>query len=339
MRDAHAHVTELIFGRWRSQTLYAGVEVGVFDVVGEHPRHAIEIADMLDLDRDHGYRLLRALGSLGLLEESGDRRFSVTPAGELLQADHPKSLQGVARLEEGPTHYAIWKHLPDVVRDGDENGFHREFGHSVVDHMEADEEYAARFTESMTSLSRMESAWVRSIFADVDTSGFGHLCDVGGGHGHLLCTMLQDEPGVEGTVLERPAVVEGEEQHWHDRLGLSDRVEFVSGDFFEAVPAADAYLMKHILHGWTDEECVGILSTVRDAAPPDGRLFVCELVVPGPEQPHLGKLMDVHMMVSASGRERTEEEYADLFDRAGFEHVETHRTEDVPMAVVEGAVA
>lgn len=336
MPDRKQQVMDLIFGRWKSQTLYAGVELGVFDVVEGYPKHSVEIADQLNIDRGKAYRLLRALASIGLLEESNDQRFSITAAGELLQEDHPDSLQGVALLEEGPTHYAIWKHLPDIVREGEPNGFQREFGHSVFEHMEADPDYAARFNESMSSLSQMESAWVKHLLDGIDLSEFDQVCDVGGGHGHLLCTLLQDAPDVEGTILERPAVVDDGDQHWHQRLGLSDRIEFVVGDFFEAVPTADAYLLKHILHDWDDAECVEILSTIREAAPNGARLFNCELVVPGRNEPHLSKLFDVHMMVSATGRERSEAEYADLLAAAGFEHTETYQSDDIPMAVVEG---
>lgn len=339
MTDPNAQVMELVFGRWRSQTLYTGVELGVFEVVGDHPKHAVEIADQLDIDREKGYRLLRALASMGLLEEQTDRRFSLTPTGEVLQENHPESLRGVALLEEGPTHYAIWKHLPDIVREGGPNGFQREFGHSVFEHMEENQEYAARFNESMSSLSRMESVWVSNLLSGIDVSQFGHICDVGGGHGHLLCTLLRETQSVQGTVLEQPAVVHDEDQHWHESMGLSDRVEFEIGDFFEAVPTADAYLMKHILHDWNDQECIDILSTIREAAPDDARLFNCELVVPGPDEPHLAKLFDVHMMVSATGRERAVDEYADLFEAAGFEHTETYEAEGIPMTVVEATAS
>jgi hypothetical protein len=335
MPDPNDRVIDLIFGRWQSQTLYAGVELGVFEVVDDYPKHAIEIADQLDIDPDKGYRLLRALGSLGLLEETNDRRFSITTAGELLQEDHPESLRDIALLEEGPTLYAVWTHLPDVVREGGPTGFQREFGHSTFEHREADPEYAQVLNDAMTSYSRMESGMVAHLLDHIDISGFGHVCDVGGGYGHLLCTLVQDAPSVEGTVLEVPTVVEDGDQHWHAPMGVSDRVDFVAGDFFEEVPPADAYLLKHILHDWTDGECVEILSTIREAAPDDARLFNCEFVVPDPDQPHLAKLMDVHMMVAVGGRERTEEEYAGLFEEAGFEHVETHETEELPMSVVE----
>lgn len=329
---------ELVTGRWRSQTLYAGVELGVFEVVGDSPRLATEIADRLDLDDENCYRLLRALSSLELLEESDDRRFSATPAGAMLRADHPGSLRGVALLEEGPTHYATWKHLPDIVREGDPNGFQREFGRELFEHTEADAEYGQVFNEAMSSYSQMESGMVAGLLDGVDFSSFDRVCDVGGGHGHLLCTLIQETPSVEGVVLELPQVVDDEARHCHEPMELTDRVRFVAGDFFEDVPTADAYLLKHILHDWDDAECVDILSTIREAAPGGARLFTCEFVVPGPERPHLAKLFDVHMMVATGGRERTESEYADLYQQAGFEHVETHRSEGIPMATVEGRV-
>lgn len=330
------HVMDLVTGRWRSQTLYAGVELGVFEVVGDRTKPADEITDQLNVDAEKGYRLLRALSSLELLDETTDRRFSVAPAGALLQEDHPASLRGVARLEEGPTHYATWKHLPDIVRDGDPNGFQREFGHELFEHTEADPEYRDVFNEGMTSFSNMESAMVADLLEGVDFSRFDQVCDVGGGHGHLLCSLIQETPSVEGAVLELPNVVEDEAKHWHEQMGLTDRVGFIAGDFFEDVPTADAYLRKHILHDWDDAECLEILSTIREAAPDDARLFNCEFVVPGPDQAHLAKVFDIHMMVATGGRERTEAEYAELFAAAGFEHVETHRSEGVPMATVEG---
>ncbi len=335
MTDPSDQVMELIFGRWRSQTVYTGVELGVFEAVEQRPKHAVEIADQLDLDEENGYRLLRALSSVGLLTEAPDRRFALTDAGELLQRDHPESLRGITLLEEGPTHYAIWKHLGAIVRQGSPNGFEREFGHGFLEHREVDPDYSETFNTAMSSLSQMESGMVAELLDGFDFGAFNRVCDVGGGQGHLICTLVENVPEIDGIVLELPEVVEADEPHWHERLGLTERVEFVAGDFFEEVPTADAYLMKHILHDWPDDECVEILATIRDAAPTGARLFNCEFVVPEPDEPHLSKLYDLHMMVATGGRERTEAEYAELFESADFELDTTHRDAEVPMGVVE----
>lgn len=97
----HEKTLDIIFGRWRSQILYAGVKLGVFDCVNSFPKNASEIAKQLNLDYSLAYRLLRALGSLGLLRENANRNFLITAQGELLGKDHPQTLRGIALLEEG----------------------------------------------------------------------------------------------------------------------------------------------------------------------------------------------------------------------------------------------
>lgn len=336
MPDPRARVMELIFGRWRSQVLYAGVKLGVFDALREGPRKAAELADELGLDRAFAFRLFRALGSLGLLDQGPDRTFSLTEAGELLCEDHPRSLRGVTLLEEGPEHYAIWRHLPDIVRDGGDDGFLREFGHSAFEHAEEDPGYADVFDDAMSSYSAMQTAWALEVFEDVDLADASHICDVGGGRGHLIASLLASYPDLRGTVLERPPVIADGSRLWAGRMGVDDRCEFVAGDMFEEVPEADVYVMKMILHDWDDDECVRILDNCQQAARDDARLYAFEHIVPDPERAHFSKLFDIHMMVWGTGRERTADEYGALFERSGWEYAGTRFPEARLMGAVEG---
>ncbi len=107
MPDPEALVMELLYGRWRSQILYAGVRLGLFDVFDSEPKAASAIAKELDLNPALLHRLLRALGSLRLLVEGPDQQFSICKADELLYSDHPQFLGDLAMLVEGPEHYAI----------------------------------------------------------------------------------------------------------------------------------------------------------------------------------------------------------------------------------------
>lgn len=330
-------VMDLIFGRWRSQILYAGVKLGAFEVLDDAPRTAKEVADELDLDPDNTYRLLRALGSLDLLDERADGSFAVTGKGELLTDNHPHSLRGVVLLEESPEHYALWTHLPEFVRTGEQGAFEEEHGCELFEYPEADPEYGRVFDEAMTSYSRIETMAVLEALDDEALADVDHLCDVAGGHGFLLSHLVREHPHLTGEVLELPKVVEGSGDVPRE-IGVADRVTFTAGDMFEAVPEADGYLMKHVLHDWSDEECVEILESVRDAAPDGAPVFVAEHVVPGPDTPHFAKLFDVHMMVATTGRERTVEEYGELFERAGMRLVGHHTAAGHPMSVVEGRV-
>src|SRR5689334_23439515 len=120
---AQDQVLGLIFGRWRSQILYTGVKLGMFEALKDETKDAATVAQELGLDAELGYRLLRALGTLGLLREGAGRRFSITEAGRFLLADQPQTLRGMTVLEEGPEHYALWKDLADMIRDGVQNAF------------------------------------------------------------------------------------------------------------------------------------------------------------------------------------------------------------------------
>ncbi len=339
MPDPQGKVLDLIFGRWRSQILYAGVKLRVFDALGKGSAKAAVIASRLGLDAALAYRLLRALASLELLTEGDDRTFSLTEAGEVLCSDHPQTLRGVTLLEEGPEHYALWKHLPAMIRDGKQNAFVREFGRMAFDHAVADTSYAEVFDGAMSSYSSAQAAWVLEALHAYDFSRISHLCDVGGGHGYMLCRLLAKYPHLKGTVLERDAVLVDSTRLWSEKLGVGDRCRYMAGDMFKAAPNADAYLMKLILHDWNDEECVQILARQREAVAPGGRVFLVEHVIPDVRTPHFAKLFDIHMMCWGTGRERTQDEYAGLLERAGWRYVTTWFPSSQAMGIVEGASA
>jgi hypothetical protein len=317
--------------------LYAGVKLGIFDVLRSGPKTAALIAHELNLDRALTYRLLRALGALELLREDKDRTFSLTETGDLLRSDHSQTLRGVTLLEEGHEHYALWKHLPAMVRDGKQNAFVREFGRMAFDHAVNEPGYAEVFDNAMTSYSGAQADWVLDALGTYDFGRLTRVCDVGGGHGYMLCRLLTKYPHLQGTVLERAEVISDSVRLWASKLGVSDRCRYVAGDMFNSAPTADAYIMKLILHDWNDAECVRILENQHKEATPGGRVFIVEHVIPGPGTSHFAKLFDIHMMCWGTGRERTQEEYATLLEKAGWKYVTTWFPASRAMGVVEGA--
>jgi O-methyltransferase domain/Dimerisation domain len=338
MTIAAGKVIDLIFGRWRSQVLAAGTELGIFDRLDRTvPRTARELAADMGLDAALLYRLLRAQAAIGLLVEDSSGGFALTESGDLLRAAHPCSLAAMARLEEGPQHYALWKHLPAMIKDGKQNAFVREFGHMAFDHAKADRDYAERFDQAMTSYSGAQAVQVLQALQGADLSGVRVFCDVAGGHGYMTCALLGAYPQLSGIVLDLPTVVADSNALWARKLGLEARCRYVGGDMFKEVPKADAYGLKMILHDWNDEECVAILENIRRAAAGPARVFIMEHVVPGPDVPHFAKLFDIHMMCWGTGQERTEAEYAELLRHAGWRKVASHNAPGNVMSVIEGA--
>lgn len=331
IEEAHELVNDL----WSGQLLRATVDLGVFELLDDEPTPAAVIADELDLHPDRSYRVLRVLATEGVLIEDEQRRFSVTELGECFQRDHPTSVLPVLMFLHSREYVSSMLHLSDIMREGGPDGFVREFGREIFDYIDEHEEFGRRFNRFMTFASQQQTDQVIAALDSRDLTGISTICDIGGGHGHLLAHLLAEYPHLDGTVLELPSVIDEADEHWAPKLGVDDRCTYVAGDMFDSVPAAEAYLMKWILHDWDDDDCVEILSTIHEAAPPDGRLFIAEAVIRGPDQSDHAKQLDMPMMVLMGGRERTLSEYERLLERAGWKLTEQWVPDAGPMNVLE----
>lgn len=118
-------------------------------------------------------------------------------------------------------------------------------------------------------------------------------------------------------------------------MGVDERVSYVAGDMFESVPTADCYVMKSILHDWSDESCKQILSSIHEDAPDDARFFTISHIVPEGGTPHVSTNMDIQMMVNTGGRERTLDEFDTLFEATGWERVDVSYPENRRMGAIE----
>ncbi len=108
-------------------------------------------------------------------------------------------------------------------------------------------------------------------------------------------SILDAHPSCRGILFDQPAVV---------AEAVDGRIERVGGDFFKDVPVqANAYVVRWVLHDWSDEESVVLLKNVRSVTVPEARLMVVESVIPETPEFDLGKWMDVNMMMMATGRE------------------------------------
>jgi hypothetical protein len=205
-------------------------------------------------------------------------------------------------------------HMADCIRTGGD-GITMAYGKPIFDLFAERPEQAATFQLAMSGGSAIAA---QSILASYDFSGIERLADLGGGHGLLLASVLQKYPGMQGVLFDLPEVVAGVPPDRLEACGGRLRVE--AGSFFERVPqGCDAYMMKHIIHDWSDEHCRTILRLIRAELPPHGRLLVCEQVMPEEPGPAPAKMLDIEMLVmTVGGKERTPREFAELFISAGL---------------------
>lgn len=315
---------------WTARIVSVAAELGLADHLGS-PRTAEELAVITGTHAPSLRRLLRALAGAGVLRHGEDGRYSLTPLGEALRSDDPQSIRGFMVSVVGGEHYAAWGELLHSVKTG-EVALRKVYGTDVWDYFAKNPERAAFFNDAMTNLS---AGVIMAVLASYDFSGISTIMDVGGGHGLMVSTILQNYPEMRGIIFDQPSVVEGARVAL-EQAGLADRCGVVGGDFFESLPdGADAHLLKFIIHDWDDEQSMRILKNCRRAIKDGGKLLLIEAVVPPPNTAHFANLGDINMMVMTGGRERSRKEYAALYGEAGFELVKVVDTPS-PVSVIEG---
>lgn len=167
----------------------------------------------------------------------------------------------------------------------------------------------------MTGLTSQIADALANVY---DFSAFKTIVDIGGNRGTVIAAILQRYSAARGILFDRPNVIASALEHLVE-AGVENRCQRIGGDFFTAVPSGgDAYLLASILHDWDDDRCVAILLKCRQVMPAHGKLLVVEVLLPEGDVPHFGKWVDLHMLVLASGRERTAEQYQNLFLAGGF---------------------
>ncbi len=306
-------MTQLIYGFMTSQAIAVAAKLGIADLLKEQPRTAEELASATRAHAPSLNRLLRMLTSVGIFAEDANGRFQQTPLSDLLRSDHPRSARGQAILFGSEFVLRPWGELHAAVMSG-RSPLEQVFG-EWLEYFNAHPDVEQMFNAGMTSGSAIE---VAAVVAAYDFSRFERIVDVGGGQGTLLHAILSANPKLRGVLADRPTVVTGAAVL---RTGpIVDRCEITGVDFFTSVPGgADAYIMKWIIHDWSDEDCLKILSNCRRVIRRDGTLLIVDAVLKPPNEPDPGKLMDLNMLVMApGGRERTEVEFAALLSQADF---------------------
>lgn len=321
---------ELATGAWTSAALYTAARLGIADQLAAGPKHSSDVAARVGASADGVHRLMRALVSRGVLTQRADGSFALTRVGEALRSDVDGSLRDMVLFIGHPIRWADWGNLEHSVRTG-ETAFSELHGSPFFEYLGKDPEFAAVFNKAMTATSGMADEIALGAY---DFSGFKLVVDVGGGHGSVLTTILRSAPDARGVLYDLPAVVAGAGPTF-EAGGVADRASATGGSFMDSVPeGGDAYVMKNIIHDWSDDDAVTILRNIRTVMAPGGKLLLLEMVLPERANSFIALILDLEMLVTAGGRERTRGEYANLLSRTGFRL--THVTDTVtPLSIIE----
>ena len=329
-----AQLVQMALAHWVSHIVYVAAKLNLADHLAKGPKSADELAGPMGTHAPSLYRLMRTLANLGILTEDVRRCFALTSLGDALKTGAPGSARATILTMASDWMSRGLGQLLYSVQTG-KSGFEKSLGIPIFDWLAKHPEEASLFSETMVGIHGAEPPAIATAY---DFTGLTTIVDVGGATGHLLTTILGRYPGSRGILYDLPHVVRDAPALIQAR-GLTNRVTIESGSFFENVPrGGDAYLLSHIIHDWTEDQCLTILGHCRHAMKPGSRLLIIEMVLPSGDTPHPGKMLDMMMLVGPGGQERTEQEYSTLLSKAGLRLARVVPT-TTPVSVVEATLA
>jgi len=307
----------LMSGYRATQMLGAVTELRIPDLVADGPRTAADLAAATGVLAEPLRRVLRGLVAVGVFVEVDGDRFAATEVSDWFR-DRPGSLRGMT-LMFVRTSYRAFADIMYTLKTA-EPAFEYVYSMSRWEHMVQHPEEALLFNTAM----QFGTEQVRdAIAAAYDFTGLLSLVDVGGGRGTLIAGLLKANPHLRGMVFDIEAGL-AESEAYLKQEGVLDRCVIKRGSFFDHVPPGhDAYVLKSIIHDWSDEKAAVILANCRKAVGPGRRLILIEQIEPTRSEDSARArdvfMGDVLMMVMLGGRERTVEEFRALLETAGFQ--------------------
>ena len=314
---------DLIQSHRVTAVIHVAVSLGIAELLRDGPQTLGQLAKATGADERSLGRLLTALSTIGICKRTVEGSYALTEVGAGLDGEAEQSFKSWA-IFEAEMLSKRWSGMLESVMTGKTAAELQGLANSF-ELMGRTPEHVDKFNAAMTELTRLVTP---NILRSYDFSGIAHLMDVGGGSGELLGAIAQQNRKLRGTVFDLPRCAEAASTHLR-QIGISDRVEFVAGDFFKSVPAiADAIILKSVIHDWNDARSISILRNCHQALPSGGKLLLVERLMP--ESPGMTDddkahaMSDLNMLCGPGGCERTEGQYRELLRRSGFDLAAIH---------------
>ena len=328
-----------ISGLHKSQIIVALNTLGVADVLGDTAQTAQQLASQLDIpDADKLSRLLAAAAAFGVFSAQqshaeGEVSFRNNGLSAVLRKDHPNTVThtikgGVQSL------YLPYEKIADGLLQN-KIPFELAHGKDLWEFLAEHPDMEHEFSLAMTSQDKMG---IHAVLTDYNWAQNSRVIDVGSAYGSFLADIMKQNVKLSGTVCDLPQIVERAKQQWHSQHeGLLERVSFADCDFLNAgklpVPAQpnEVYVLRDILHDWSDDKVVVILKNLRSVIGRNrtARVLLVEAALQGRVagfEPSVKYLLDINMLVGVDGKERTVAQFAKLFAQTGFELRTVHAT-------------
>ena len=291
-------IIEVGLGFWGSKTLLSAIEMELFTELGKHPDDLETLQARLGLHPRSARDFLDALVALGFLQRI-DGKYHNTPETDMfLDKGKPSYIGGILEMANLRL-FGFWNNLTEALRTGEPQNEGKQGGESFFALLYANPDRLKGFLSAMTGLSRGGNLAIAEKFPWKDYKTFA---DVGTAQGDLAVQVALAHPHLSGIGFDLPEVRPIFEDYV-SKNGLSERMKFISGDFFkDPLPQVDVIMMGHILHDWNLEEKKGLVRKVFNAIPEGGAFIVFESIIDDERKENIfGLLMSLNMLIETPG--------------------------------------
>jgi hypothetical protein len=307
---------QLGLGFWGSKTLLSAIELGVFSELASGALSSAELIKKLRLHPRGARDFIDALVALGMLERDGELYRNTTETDQFLVRGKLGYIGGMLEMANERL-YPFWGSLTEALQTGMPQNEMKTGGAGLFEAVYGDPARLRLFLGAMTGLSMGASHAIAHKFNWKD---YQTVVDVGGAQGGLLVQLCLTHPHLRGSNFDLPVVGPIFEEYVAAN-GLSDRLSFLPGSFFEdPLPAADVITMGHILHDWDLEQKRMLLDKAYQALPEGGALIVFESLIDDERRKNaFGLLMSLNMLVETPGGfDYTGKDCSEWMKAAGF---------------------
>lgn len=300
---------------WIAKGLYTAIELNIAEHINKGKNTLEKLAEATGTKPDPLFRLMRMLCAREIFKIKKDGTYTLTSYSRVL-LEGEVSLKYFLKSHLGKLHSELFTEMDYTMRTGI-NASQKLYSENIFSHVEHTPEEQELFVRGMSDGSELFAPVLLSSYS---FSHFGHIIDIGGGHGSLLCNVLAKNRNPKATLFDSNHVTERATANI-DSFNLKERIEIVAGDFFEKVPeGGDLYILKNILHDWDDEKCILILKNIQKAMAGSSKLLIIETIINNNNKYSFGKMIDILMLLGTeNGRERTTAEFRKILNDSGFE--------------------
>lgn len=318
-------INELYWGFTISRAIHVAAKLGIADYVGESEVHIRDIAEKISVNEDRLYRLMRLLASYEIFQETSKYIFIATSLSNAISTKAEYSIRNATHMVT-KSMWEAYGSLEHCIRTG-EDSYTNLFGKGVFEYLDDQAEENDQFARAMDNYAELENPVIAECCS---VSEALTVVDVGGGHGGFLKALLSQNEQLNGTLFDQPHII----KQATNKSVLNLRFDMKGGSFFDEISVdADAYILKRILHDWSDQDCCKILQTVKEAMKPDSKLYVIDAIVPEGNLPHFSKNLEAFLM-TWGGQERDRAEFEHLFNKVGLKLSHVIET-PTPLSILE----